>query len=62
MRWVVSVSPLRLDDIKTSQPNSDSSLQPRVATDIRIGTRTDKEGSLEGKVATVEALLAFVWI
>lgn len=29
-------------------------------TDIRIGTRTDKQGSLEAKVASVTDLLAFV--
>ncbi|GAA6051176.1 hypothetical protein JCM3770_002575 [Rhodotorula araucariae] len=31
---------------------------PRIATDIRIGTRTDKQGSLAAKVASVKALLA----
>ncbi|ORY72248.1 YkoF-like protein [Leucosporidium creatinivorum] len=31
---------------------------PRIATDIRIGTRTDKQGSLEAKVASVTDLLA----
>ncbi|GAA5841567.1 hypothetical protein JCM11251_001263 [Rhodosporidiobolus azoricus] len=31
---------------------------PRIASDIRIGTRTDKQGSLAAKVASVEKLLA----
>ncbi|BGP38018.1 UPF0045 protein M15 [Rhodotorula kratochvilovae] len=31
---------------------------PRIATDIRIGTRTDKQGSLAAKVGSVKALLA----
>lgn len=30
---------------------------PRCATDIRIGTRIDKKGTLEDKVNSVEALL-----
>ncbi|GAA6006418.1 hypothetical protein JCM11491_004949 [Sporobolomyces phaffii] len=30
---------------------------PRVATDIRIGTRTDKKGSMEDKVNSVKAIL-----
>ncbi|SCZ97058.1 BZ3500_MvSof-1268-A1-R1_Chr4-2g06962 [Microbotryum saponariae] len=30
---------------------------PRVATDIRIGTRTDKQGSLDNKVSSVQQLL-----
>lgn len=30
---------------------------PRCATDIRIGTRTDKKGTLEDKVSSVQALL-----
>lgn len=31
---------------------------PRIATDIRIGTRVDKKGSLEAKVDSVVQLLA----
>ncbi|KAM0792274.1 hypothetical protein ACM66B_004966 [Microbotryomycetes sp. NB124-2] len=31
---------------------------PRIATDIRIGTRTDKQGSLDAKVRTVQEELA----
>ncbi|SCV69548.1 BQ2448_2568 [Microbotryum intermedium] len=31
---------------------------PRVATDIRIGTRTDKQGSLDDKVSSVQQLLS----
>ncbi|GAA5996333.1 Ecm15p [Rhodotorula paludigena] len=31
---------------------------PRIASDIRIGTRTDKKGSLEAKVSSVQALLS----
>jgi uncharacterized protein (TIGR00106 family) len=31
---------------------------PRCATDIRIGTRTDKHGTMEDKVKVVEAILA----
>ncbi|GAA6026996.1 hypothetical protein JCM8097_006026 [Rhodosporidiobolus ruineniae] len=31
---------------------------PRIASDIRIGTRLDKQSSLVGKVKSVEALLA----
>ncbi|GAA5938381.1 hypothetical protein JCM3775_000877 [Rhodotorula graminis] len=31
---------------------------PRIATDIRIGTRVDKQGSLANKVGSVKALLA----
>ncbi|GAA5947286.1 hypothetical protein JCM3765_001607 [Sporobolomyces pararoseus] len=30
---------------------------PRVATDIRIGTRTDKKGSMEDKVNAVKEIL-----
>ncbi|SGY77396.1 BQ5605_C005g03626 [Microbotryum silenes-dioicae] len=30
---------------------------PRIATDIRIGTRTDKQGSLDNKVSSVQQLL-----
>lgn len=30
---------------------------PRVATDIRIGTRLDKKGSMEDKVNSVKAIL-----
>ena len=30
---------------------------PRIATDIRIGTRVDKTGTLHNKVASVEKLL-----
>ncbi|BGP13927.1 UPF0045 protein M15 [Rhodosporidiobolus nylandii] len=31
---------------------------PRIASDIRIGTRMDKLGSLDAKVASVEKILA----
>ncbi|GAA5954790.1 hypothetical protein JCM21900_005905 [Sporobolomyces salmonicolor] len=31
---------------------------PRLASDIRIGTRTDKQGSLDAKVASVQEILA----
>lgn len=31
---------------------------PRIASDIRIGTRTDKAATLEAKVSSVEKLLA----
>ena len=33
---------------------------PRIATDIRIGTRTDKSGSLANKIQSVTDLLAYV--
>ena len=32
---------------------------PRIATDIRIGTRTDKRATMEDKVRTVRELLAY---
>lgn len=33
-------------------------MQPRIATDIRVGSRLDKTGTLENKVSSVEELLA----
>ena len=35
-----------------------ASLKPRIATDIRVGSRMDKVGTLENKVSSVEQLLA----
>lgn len=36
--------------------------QPRIATDIRVGSRLDKTGTLENKVSSVVDLLASVHI
>lgn len=33
--------------------------QPRIASDIRIGTRTDAKSSLDGKVRSVEEILRY---